>query len=294
MIIKKIALSAVLLVTLSACQSTSQNDEPLIPLPFTTPLANDIAKEVQVARIAEFLNDPELTPEQRAGAFYNRGMLYDELGLPTLARIDFNRAVKIKPNFAEVYNFLGTHYTLAMQFDKAYESFDAVIELDPEHQYAYLNRGIALYYGNRADLAVSDLNAFLQFQPNDAYRALWLYLANRERDEAAALLALKKNTVDLDQEAWSYQLVRMYLGEISEETFLNTIDKGAKNHTQYVERLCEAYFYLAKKAKWQGRLAQAEDYFNLAISTNVYQYVEHKYARLELRLMYSDEQQPQS
>ena len=36
----------------------------------------------------------------------------------------------------------------------------AVLELDEDHQYAYLNRGIALYYGGRPELSSQDLEHF--------------------------------------------------------------------------------------------------------------------------------------
>ena len=40
-----------------------------------------------------------------AQLYYDRGVLFDSLGLSTLARIDFNRAVKLKPDLAEVITF---------------------------------------------------------------------------------------------------------------------------------------------------------------------------------------------
>ncbi len=58
---------------------------------------------------------------------------------------------------------------------------------DPTYNYAHLNRGIALYYGGRAKLAQDDLLAFYQDDPNDPFRSLWLYIAERKLDEKRRL-----------------------------------------------------------------------------------------------------------
>ena len=51
------------------------------------------------------------------------------------------------------------------------------------------------------------------------------------------------------------------------------------------ERLCEAYFYLGKYNQTLGYRGSAANFFKLALSTNVYEFVEHRYAKLELDLM---------
>jgi len=48
------------------------------------------------------------------------------------------------------------------------------------------------------------------------------------------------------------------------------------------ERLCEAYFYLGKYMQMEGEQLQAVNYFKLALMTNVYGFVEHRYASVEL------------
>jgi len=177
MIFKHLALTAVAIFSLSACQTTSQPESvPIVNVPFTAPLAPDFRNEITIARYSELLNRADLSAEQQAKLYYDRGVLFDSLGMSTLARIDFNRAIKLKPDLAEVYNFLGIHHTLMQQYEQAYEFFDSALELNEQHEYAYLNRGIALYYGDRPALAVDDFVAFHQKQLDDPYRLLWLYL----------------------------------------------------------------------------------------------------------------------
>ncbi|MCQ8877218.1 lipoprotein NlpI [Pseudoalteromonas shioyasakiensis] len=289
MIFKHVAFATVALLSLSACQSTTQSEPtPIINVPFTAPLASDFRSEIAIARYSELLNRTDLSTEQQAKLYYDRGVLFDSIGMSTLARIDFNRAVQMKPDLAEVYNFLGIHHTLMQQYEKAYEFFDSALELNEQHEYAYLNRGIALYYGDRANLATADLAQFLARSPSDPYRVLWLYLAQSNDNAEQALIDLKANAQGLDETQWAYSLISLYLGDMSEQSFLSGVGEGVSSNEEYAQRLCEAYFYLAKMYQARGLDYQAADFFRLALATNVHEFVEYKYARLELELMTGD------
>ncbi|WP_372761845.1 lipoprotein NlpI [Pseudoalteromonas sp.] len=286
MTLKHLALASFTLLSLSACQTTTQAESiPIINVPFAAPLASDFRSEIAIARYSELLNRADLTTEQQAKLYYDRGVLFDSLGMTTLSRIDFNRAVKLKPDLAEVYNFLGIQHTLMQQYEKAYEFFDSALELNEGHEYAYLNRGIALYYAARSELAEIDFTEFLSRSPSDPYRILWLYLAQANQQQTQALAVLKSNATAVDESQWAYQLISLYLGELSEYDFLSAISDGVKSEQEYAQRLCEAYFYLAKLHQAAGNINLASDYFKLALSTNVHEFIEYKYARLELELM---------
>jgi lipoprotein NlpI len=51
------------------------------------------------------------------------------------------------------------------------------------------------------------------------------------------------------------------------------------------DRLSEAYFYLGKYNQILANDNAAANFFKLSLSTNVYEFVEHRYAKLELDLM---------
>jgi lipoprotein NlpI len=283
---RSVFILPIMFLGLVGCQSSQSNQaQQVVNVPLSVPLAANFRNEIAIARYSELLLASDLQEDQKAQLYYNRGMLYDSLGLSTLARIDFNRAVKMKPDLAEVYNFLGIHHTLLQEYGKAYEMFDAVLELDEQHEYAYLNRGIALYYGDRPALASQDLSAFLSRSPQDAYRAMWLYLAQVKVDPQMAKTQLRNNSDEIDHDKWSSQLVDLYLGDLSETQFLAQISEGIADQQQYAERLCEAYFYLAKLYQARGNEQVAIDFFKLTLATNVYEFVEHKYARLELDIL---------
>ena len=243
--------------------------------------------EIELAKLNQVLQQ-DLDAEQLGMAYYRRGALYDALGLRTLARMDFTRAIDYQPRLADAYNFLGIQYTELQEFGYAYEALDSAIELDPQHPYAYLNRGIAEYYDRRTKYAIDDLQQHLSLQPGDPYRVLWLFLAQYRTAPERAKTNLVTNAESLDENDWALGLVDLYTNQITERQFLSGMTKNLRDQETLAERLCEAYFYLGKYQQMQGNWARAMNYFKLALSTNVHAFVEHRYARIELQ--YSREQ----
>jgi lipoprotein NlpI len=278
------------IVTISAIQGCASNQQDsssavMNQLIIAEPLAINYKSEIALARLTEVIHRAEITDVQRAELYYDRGVIYDSVGLRSLARLDFNRALRLKPDLVDAYNFLGIHYTQLQEFNQAYEAFDSALDLSPEHEYAYLNRGIALYYGGRAELSIVDFNEFHQNKKSDPYRILWLYLAEHEQDKVNAKIALKSYSNFVADNVWAKKIIQLYLGEISQQVFVSQLTLGVSSNKALSERLCEAYFYLGKYSQLQGKNTSAANFFKLALSTNVYEFVEHRYAKLELDLM---------
>jgi lipoprotein NlpI len=280
----KVLLISGLLLT-QGCLSTSPEQSVIGDLIIAEPIAISYKNEIALARLTQVLQRAEISDGQRAELFYQRGVEYDKVGLRALARFDFNQALNLKPDMSDAYNFLGIHFTQLREFNQAYDAFDSAIELAPDHEYAYLNRGIALYYGGRPNLAADDFKVFRQYQQNDPYRLLWQYLADVELDQQKANQDLVVYAQQIDKGVWAKNVIKLYLGEMSQDTFIAGMAKNVNSNEALTERLCEAYFYLGKYSQLQGNVNAAINFFKLALSTNVYEFVEHRYARLELDLM---------
>lgn len=246
--------------------------EPLMPNP---------QRQLEVAQISQLIQEHELSREQRAVLLYRRGALYDALGLTTLARIDFNQVLDYRPGMADAYNYIGIHATQSGDFDMAFEAFDSVLELDRDHPYVLLNRGIAAYYAGQFELAQMDLADFHYQEPDDAYRVLWLYFADLQVDDSRAVELLVDRQAQLS-ERWEKNLVRLFSGEINSQQLMASTLEGVEDQMMLIERLAEAYFYLGKFQRIQGEYDDAANYFKLALATNLYEFIEHRYAYLEL------------
>ena len=289
----KISVAALFIATaiLSGCASTKSapsNSQPHVVnnVVISEPLAVDYVSESNVAKLTHLINYVKLEKDKLAELLYERGVIYDRMGLRTLSQLDFQRALNLKKDYADAYNFIGIHLTLLGQYNEAFEAFDSALELEPDHSYAFLNRGIALYYFGKPELAIDDLEQFQVRKTSDPYRAIWLYLAEQKVDPEGAKLRLLYNSMAVDKNLWGFQLIDLFLGKVEEQDFIDDMAKNVRSSRELVDRLCEGYFYLGKLKLQQGEEEAAKNYFRLALTTNVYEFVEHKYARLELDRLY--------
>ncbi|MGF1885704.1 lipoprotein NlpI [Photobacterium profundum] len=285
--LKLVCIAAVMVLTGCASSQAKWTHPPM-----AVPFQPTIQQQIQLARIDQLLKRDDLDKATVAQMFYERGLLNDSLGLRDLARLDFNQSLSLKPNQPDVFNILGVYFTQSAHFDAAYEAFDSTLELNPQHPFALRNRGIALYYGGRLTLAHDDLLVHYQQGVNDPYRVIWLYFLEFEQDSETAAQKLKLRYDASDKQDWGWQIVRLYLGEITETQFLNEIATESESNDQLAERLTEGYFYLAKAYQQQSDYSAAVMLYKLALAGNVYEFVEHRFSLLEIsRIMAAYEAQ---
>ncbi|WP_367988222.1 lipoprotein NlpI [Vibrio sp. NTOU-M3] len=278
-------LTLSLLIT-AGCASTFDKEEQWLYPPMAVPLQASVQQEVQIARLSQLLRRADLPNDIRAKMLYERGNYYDSVGLRDLARLDYNQSLSLNPAQPDLFNLLGVYFTQVGEFDAAYEAFDSTLELDPSNSYAARNRAIALYYGDRIELALEDIQRHYDEDPSDPFRALWMYIIRSEQDVEVAHHELLTSYQARDEQ-WGWVLVALTLGEVSEDKAFKAILQGTRDNTLLAQRLTEAYFYLAKRYQKQGDYAGAVSLYKLAISFNVFDYVEHRYSFLELSRIYN-------
>lgn len=293
-IFRYLLLSAFFLVQGCTNLSTFSNRQAMQQLMITEPLPVNYKHEVAIASLSQAILRADVSNAQRAEFYYQRGTYYDKVGLRTLAFFDFKHALTLKPDLVEAYNFIGIHFTQLQQFTQAFDAFDSALDLDPEHEYAYLNRGIALYFADRPSLAKEDLLAFLNKQPKDPYRVIWLYFAEQAMNDPQAMQNLSMRRAALPNNVWGIHIVDLFLGYLPEEKLLALVSNNVNDHKELIEKLCEAYFYLGKLNEINGNKPVAENYFKLALATKVYEFVEHRYAKLALDLINETQVETQS
>ena len=240
-------------------------------------------QEVMIVRISQVLLVGKMSNEERASLHFERGVLYDSLGLWALARYDFTQALALQPKMAAVYNYLGLYLLLDEDYDGALEACNTVFSLDPDYEYTFLNRALDFYYVGRYNLAEQDFLAFYQRNKSDPYRVLWLYLNELKFKPAEAQKNLAQRAVGLSQDYWGTYIVQYYLGKLSVQDLQAKAQQFAtKTATQYAEVLTETYFYLAKQKLNMGQIDEAETLFKLAVANQVYNFVEYRFAVFEL------------
>ncbi|WP_016956822.1 lipoprotein NlpI [Catenovulum agarivorans] len=289
-IIAKVVAVCSLSLLFVGCSSTNKQ-------PKLTQVAHSYADSVQhqvaIRRLSDFLQQQDLSEQQKSELYFRRGLLYDEIGLMHLSYFDMLQAIENNPTQVEAYNILGIYYVRQNEFGRAYEAFDSVLELKPDHNYAYFNRAIALYYGERPQLALKDFESFYQLDTQDPYRVMWWYFAElaveqrqaEQPNQAQGLTALsnlRRRVQAIEKDGWGLLLTKLYTNELSPKELLQLAAVDNQSEQMLNEKLCEAYFYIAKYFHLKEQLEQAEFYYKAAISTHVYQFVEFRYAQTEL------------
>ncbi|MBN6065648.1 lipoprotein NlpI [Aggregatibacter actinomycetemcomitans] len=272
------------ILLLSGCVGTNQGfvSKNHVVLADQNP-SQHFEQEVMIVRISQVLLVGKMSNEERASLHFERGVLYDSLGLWALARYDFTQALALQPKMTAVYNYLGLYLLLDEDYDGALEAFNAVLSLDPDYEYTMLNRALDFYYVGRYNLAQQDFLSFYQRNKSDPYRVLWLYLNELKFKPDEAQKNLAQRAIGLSHDYWGTYIVQYYLGNLSVRELQAKAEQFSKQtSTQYAEILTETYFYLAKQKLNMGQVDEAETLFKLAIANQVYNFVEYRFAVFEL------------
>ncbi|MDD3953249.1 MAG: tetratricopeptide repeat protein [Lentisphaeria bacterium] len=112
----------------------------------------------------------EIKPDY-ADAYSNRGAAYKGLGNYRQAIEDYNRAIGIKPNEAMAFSNRGNAYKGLGNVRQAIEDYNRAIEIKPDEAMAYGNRGVAYKGLGNYRQAIEDLNKAIEINANyvDAY-----------------------------------------------------------------------------------------------------------------------------
>lgn len=143
---------------------------------------------------------------------------YDEIA------IEYKRAIKINPNYAEAYNGLARIYGSMNEFKKQFEAFDNAISLRPDFAEAYCNLGFAHLWENIAKsgaypdfhqemrLAASAFEHAILIKPDYAAAFRGLGEANQYLDLKEAVEAFTQSIrFDPDSEVAHLELGRTYV-----------------------------------------------------------------------------------
>ena len=252
--------------------------------PIATPLQVSYKDEVKLLRFNQSIADQTKTDDkERAVLLYQRGLIYDRIGMTAHSRYDFNQAINLDPTFADAYNSLGVYLLMGGAYDDAFDAFDSAIELSDKADYSYLHRAVGLALVERYDAAMNDINHFYELDKTDPYRVLWRYKINYQIDPKLAISQIRTTRPEDGDRRFAWAIVGVINEQITEERFFNNIANGVKTNEQLAHRLCEAYYYLAHWHINNNNIIKGIYYLKLSIAANVKDFIEYKYALLDLK-----------
>jgi Flp pilus assembly protein TadD/peroxiredoxin len=133
----------------------------------------DVPSLTAFERVAE--QDPS------ALTFYNLGTLYLKGGQPTRAKTALQRALELKPDYAEAGNSLGALLAQNGDVAGAIERFRAALETKPDYPDALNNLGYALFQTGRGQEAHDLYEKALKLQPDfpEAFNNLGIFFGQQ-------------------------------------------------------------------------------------------------------------------
>lgn len=99
----------------------------------------------------------EMSPWDASRFYVLRGVLYYQDSQYEQAFQDFNRAIALRPDYANAYIERGNYYRANDQYDEALWDYNKAIELDPWNDEAYFERSRVLSLTGQYDRAEKDL-----------------------------------------------------------------------------------------------------------------------------------------
>ena len=98
--------------------------------------------------------------------YSNRGTVYASAGQFDMAINNYNRAIKLNPNFADAYNHRGIAYRNLGQLKQAICDYTKAIKLKPNYTEAYNNRGVAYDKSGQTEQSIFDYDKSIELNPN--------------------------------------------------------------------------------------------------------------------------------
>jgi len=98
----------------------------------------------------------EKEPGQVPFAYYNRGMIYEGMGMLDKAIADYDEAIALNPRYSEAYNSRGIAFNKLGRFGEALADYNSAIASDPGNTKGYVNRGFLYLKVKQIGPAVSD------------------------------------------------------------------------------------------------------------------------------------------
>ncbi len=117
----------------------------------------------------------------------NLGDVYGRQGDKERALREFQRAIELKPNYADAYHNSGNTYRELGNFDKALASYQKAAELNPKLWQSYQNIAAIYFDAKQYDLSLANIEKAIQINPKNLnlYNNLGIvYLAKGDKEKA--------------------------------------------------------------------------------------------------------------
>jgi lipoprotein NlpI len=155
------------------------------------------------------------------------------------------------------YSRRGDAFFFRGKFAEAVADYEKVVELQPDRDTSFWQKGIACFYAKRYEDAAKQFEIYHSYDNVDRENGIWRYLSQTKslgRDKAReGLLKYEKD----DREPFP-DVYRLFAGEVTGEELLKKIKEAKITPQQRTQRLFYAELYVGLNEFVEGRLESAE------------------------------------
>ena len=160
-----VRLLAILLLLAAAPALAESSDSKQCLQP--SGIERDAKQRIEVCTRA--IESAELSQENLARAYNNRGLAYVADGEVERAIADFDKSLELHPGYVNALMDRGMAHGMKGDHDRAVADFSAAIRQNPDSADAYNGRCYSLALKGDAAAAIEDCNRALAIQPNTPY-----------------------------------------------------------------------------------------------------------------------------
>lgn len=174
-------------------------------------------------------------------AYEGRALAYIELNQYDFALEDYKKVLEINPKSYTVYNDLGELYERKNMLQKALECYNKQLEIDNDDYY-YINRGWCYIKMLQYEKATNDFNTVIERNPNNIYAYNGIGQICKKQSKYKEAIEYFEKIIDLKQD---YRYVYRYIAECYEELedykhsidyYTQAIEKYPDDETFYLDR----------------------------------------------------------
>jgi lipoprotein NlpI len=171
------------------------------------------------------------------------------------------------PMTVDLYSRRGDAFFFRGKFAEAVTDYEKTVELQPERDRSFWQKGIAYFYAKRYTDAARQFEIYHSFDNVDRENGIWRYLSQTKalgRENAReGLLKYEKD----DREPFP-DVYRLFAGELTAEDVLKKINAAEISPQQRKQRLFYAELYVGLNEFVEGRLESAEKHLAEAVKND--------------------------